>query len=67
MNYVEEAEKYLLANGSISHREILKNTDTNCSYSTLKYLKKRHNLEESWEENPKTKKRYKRYYLGKIA
>ena len=67
MNYVEEAEKYLLTKGSISHREILKNTNANCSYSTLKYLKKRHNLEEYWEENPETKKKYKRYYLEKTA
>lgn len=74
--YSEEFITYLKRNDckSFTHRDILKHTDTNCSYSVVKYLKKE--LEKlglklvetiEYRTNKKNaRRRFKRYWIEKL-
>ncbi len=73
-SYAEEFfNKYIETNKitNFTHRDLLKFTDTNCSYSVLRYLKaflfsKGLQIREEKEERINSKneiKRYKRYYI----
>ena len=65
MNYVEVAQIHLQEHKSITHKDILRITNGNCSYSTLRGLKRKMQIIGEWEKNPNTKKRYMRYFEDK--
>jgi hypothetical protein len=62
--YAEQVKRFISLFGSITHKDIIRITDGNCPYSTLRDLRKKVDLIEQWETDPDTKKRYKRYYIA---
>ena len=69
MNYAEIAFQYLTEHGRCTHRDIAIATNGNCSYSILRDMKNLAKIRgvevvESWQINPNTKKRFKRFEVA---
>ena len=69
MTYAELAFQYLKKHGKCTHKEILLETNGNCSYSIIRDMKmlaevRGIEITETWQKNEKTKKRYKLYEVA---
>ena len=51
-SYTQLCRDFIRLNGYITHRDILNITDTNCSYSIMRLLKKTFDFEEKIVKTP---------------
>jgi hypothetical protein len=63
-SYIEQVKNFLDLFGCITHKDILRITDCNCPYSTLRDVRKKIELVEEWATDPETKKRFKVYKVA---